>query len=413
MSNRRVVVTGLGIVSPVGNNLKQAWDSIIAGKSGVIAIDKFDTTDFSAKIAATVKDFDATSVIPAKELKKMDTFIHYGLFAADEALKDSGLEITEANAERVGVAIGSGIGGLPMIEVNNEKLNSGGPRKISPFFVPGSIINMISGNFSIRYGAKGPNIAIVTACSTGTHSIGESARIIAYGDADVMFAGGAEMASSPLGIAGFAAARALSTRNDDPAAASRPWDKDRDGFVLGDGAGVLVLEEYEHAKARGAKIYAEVAGFGYNSDAYHMTMPVQDGSGAGKCMKLAMKDAGINAEDIDYVNAHGTSTPAGDVAETNAVKNALGEHAYKVAVSSTKSMTGHLLGAAGGIEAVFSVMAIKDQVAPPTINLENPGEGCDLDYVPNIARQMKIDYALSNSFGFGGTNGTLIFKRLD
>lgn len=413
MSHRRVVVTGLGIVSPVGNNLKQAWDSIIAGKSGVIAIDKFDTTGFPAKIAATVKDFDATPVIPAKELKKMDTFIHYGLFAADEALKDSGLEITEENAERIGVAIGSGIGGLPMIEVNNEKLNSGGPRKISPFFVPGSIINMISGNFSIRYGVKGPNIAIVTACSTGTHSIGESARIIAYGDADVMFAGGAEMASSPLGIAGFAAARALSTRNDDPTAASRPWDKDRDGFVLGDGAGVLVLEEYEHAKARGATIYCEVAGFGYNSDAYHMTMPVQDGSGAGKCMKLAMNDAGINVEAIDYVNAHGTSTPAGDVAETNAVKNALGEHAYKVAVSSTKSMTGHLLGAAGGIEAVFSVMAIKDQVAPPTINLENPGEGCDLDYVPNTARQMKIDYALSNSFGFGGTNGTLIFKRLD
>ncbi len=413
MSHRRVVVTGLGIVSPVGNNLKQAWDNIIAGNSGVIAIDKFDTTDFSAKIAATVKDFDATPIIPAKELKKMDTFIHYGLCAADEALKDSGLEITEDNAERVGVAIGSGIGGLPMIEVNNEKLNSGGPRKISPFFVPGSIINMISGNFSIRYGAKGPNIAIVTACSTGTHSIGESARIIAYGDADVMFAGGAEMASSPLGIAGFAAARALSTRNDDPAAASRPWDKDRDGFVLGDGAGVLVLEEYEHAKARGATIYCEVAGFGYNSDAYHMTMPVQDGSGAGKCMKLAMNDAGINAEDIDYVNAHGTSTPAGDVAETNAVKNALGNHATSVAVSSTKSMTGHLLGAAGGIEAVFSVMAIKDQVAPPTINLENPGEGCDLDYVPNTARQMKIDYALSNSFGFGGTNGTLIFKKLD
>ena len=413
MSHRRVVVTGLGIVSPVGNNLKQAWDNIIAGNRGVIAIDKFDTADFSAKIAATVKDFDATPVIPAKELKKMDTFIHYGLCAADEALKDSGLEITEDNAERVGVAIGSGIGGLPMIEVNNEKLNTGGPRKISPFFVPGSIINMISGNFSIRYGAKGPNIAIVTACSTGTHSIGESARIIAYGDADVMFAGGAEMASSPLGIAGFAAARALSTRNDDPAAASRPWDKDRDGFVLGDGAGVLVLEEYEHAKARGATIYCEVAGFGYNSDAYHMTMPVQDGSGAGKCMKLAMNDAGINAEDIDYVNAHGTSTPAGDVAETNAVKNALGNHATSVAVSSTKSMTGHLLGAAGGIEAVFSVMAIKDQVAPPTINLENPGEGCDLDYVPNTARQMKIDYALSNSFGFGGTNGTLIFKKLD
>lgn len=412
MSNRRVVVTGLGIVSPVGNNLKHSWDNITAGNSGVIAIDKFDTTNFSAKIAATVKDFDATPVVPAKELKKMDTFIHYGLVAADEALKDSGLEITDDNAERVGVAIGSGIGGLPMIEINNEKLNSGGPRKISPFFVPGSIINMISGNFSIRYGAKGPNISIVTACSTGTHSIGESARIIAYGDADVMFAGGAEMASSPLGIAGFAAARALSTRNDDPAAASRPWDTDRDGFVLGDGAGVLVLEEYEHAKARGATIYCEVAGFGYNSDAYHMTMPVQDGSGAGKCMKLAMKDAGINAEDIDYVNAHGTSTPAGDVAETNAVKNALGDHAYKIAVSSTKSMTGHLLGAAGGIEAVFSVMAIKDQVAPPTINLDNPGEGCDLDYVPGTAREMKIDFALSNSFGFGGTNGTLIFKKL-
>ena len=411
-TGRRVVVTGMGIVSPVGNNLKQTWDNIIAGKSGVVAIDKFDTSGFSAKIAATVKDFDASSIIPAKDLKKMDTFIHYGLFAADEALKDSGLEITEQNADRVGVAIGSGIGGLPMIEVNNEKLNNGGPRKISPFFVPGSIINMISGNFSIRYGAKGPNISIVTACSTGTHSIGESARIIAYGDADVMFAGGAEMASSPLGIAGFAAARALSTRNDDPAAASRPWDKDRDGFILGDGAGVLVLEEYEHAKARGATIYCEVAGFGYNSDAYHMTMPVQDGSGAGKCMKLAMKDAGLNAEDIDYVNAHGTSTPAGDVAETNAVKNALGDHATKVAVSSTKSMTGHLLGAAGGIEAVFSVMAIKDQVAPPTINLENPGEGCDLDYVPNTAREMKIDYALSNSFGFGGTNGTLIFKKL-
>jgi len=417
MSNRppgrRVVITGLGIVSPVGLNLKDTWENITAGKSGVVSIDSFDTDKFSAKIAATVKDFDASSVIPAKDLKKMDTFIHYGLIAADEALKDSGLEITDDNAERVGVAIGSGIGGLPMIETNVAKLEAGGPRKISPFFVPGSIINMISGNFSIRYGAKGPNIAIVTACSTGTHSIGESARIIAYGDADVMFAGGAEMASSPLGIGGFAAARALSTRNDDPEAASRPWDKDRDGFVLGDGAGVLVLEEYEHAKARGANIYAEVAGFGYNSDAYHMTMPVQDGSGAGKCMKLALNDAGINADAIDYVNAHGTSTPAGDIAETKAVKNALGEHAMKIAVSSTKSMTGHLLGAAGGIEAVFSVMSIKDQVAPPTINLENPGEGCDLDYVPNTAREMKIDYALSNSFGFGGTNGTLIFKKLD
>jgi len=412
-AHRRVVVTGLGIVSPVGLNLKESWSNIIAGKSGVVAIDTFDTSDFSCKIAATVKDFDATTVVPAKDLKKMDTFIHYGLVAADEALKDSGLEITEANAERIGVAIGSGIGGLPMIEANDAKLIKGGPRRISPFFVPGSIINMISGNFSIRYGLKGPNISIVTACSTGTHSIGESARIIAYGDADVMFAGGAEMASSPLGIGGFAAARALSTRNDDPAAASRPWDKDRDGFVLGDGAGVLVLEEYQHAKARGATIYAEVAGFGYNSDAYHMTLPLQDGSGAGKCMQLAMKDAGINADEINYVNAHGTSTPAGDVAETTAVKYALDHHATHVAISSTKSMTGHLLGAAGGIEAVFSIMSIKDQLAPPTINLENPGEGCDLDYVPGSAREMKIDYALSNSFGFGGTNGTLIFKKLD
>ena len=412
LSKRRVVITGMGIVSPVGLNLKETWANITAGKSGVVKIDKFDTTEFSVKIAATVKDFDATSVIPAKDLKKMDTFIHYGIFAADEALKDSGLEITDENADRVGVAVSSGIGGLPMIEVNKEKLTAGGPRKISPFFVPGSIINMISGNFSIRYGAKGPNISIVTACSTGTHSIGESARIIAYGDADVMIAGGAEMASCPLGIAGFAAARALSTRNDDPEVASRPWDKDRDGFVLGDGAGVLVLEEYEHAKARGAEIYAEVAGFGYNSDAYHMTMPVQDGSGAGKCMKLALNDAGINAETIDYVNAHGTSTPAGDVAETNAIKNAFGDYAQKVTISSTKSMTGHLLGAAGGIEAVFSVMAIKDQVAPPTINLDSPGDGCDLDYVPNTAREMKIDYTLSNSFGFGGTNGTLIFKKL-
>jgi len=413
LSKRRVVVTGLGIVSPVGLNLKESWSNITAGKSGVVTIDNFDTEGYSVKIAATVKGFDATSLISVKDLKKMDTFIHYGLYAADEALKDSGLEITDENAERIGVAIGSGIGGLPMIEVNDEKMLKGGPRRISPFLIPGSIINMISGNFSIRYGVKGPNISIVTACSTGTHSIGESARIIAYGDADVMFAGGAEKASSSLGIGGFAAARALSTNNDNPEAASRPWDKDRDGFVLGDGAGVLVLEEYEHAKARGAKIYAELAGFGYNSDAFHMTMPTKDGSGAGKCMNLAMKDAGINAEDIDYVNAHGTSTPAGDIAETNAVKYSFGEQAKKIAVSSTKSMTGHLLGAAGGIEAIFSIMAIQDQVAPPTINLDNPSEGCDLDYVAHTAREMKINYALSNSFGFGGTNGTLIFKKLD
>lgn len=412
MAKRRVVVTGLGIVSPVGLNLKESWASITAGKSGVVSIDEFDTSDFSVKIAATVKNFDAAPVISNKDLKKMDTFIHYGLVAAEEALKDSGLEITEENAERIGVAIGSGIGGLPMIEANDAKLAKGGPRRVSPFFVPGSIINMISGNLSIRYGIKGPNIALVTACSTGTHSLGEAARIISYGDADVMFAGGAEKSSSPLGIAGFAAARALSTNNDNPEEASRPWDKDRDGFVLGDGAGIVILEEYEHAKARGAEIYAELAGFGYNSDAYHMTMPIADGSGAGRCMQLAMADAGINAEDIDYVNAHGTSTPAGDVAETNAVKTAFGDYASKVAVSSTKSMTGHLLGAAGGIEAIFSIMAIKDQIAPPTINLDNSGEGCDLDYVPNTARDMKIDYALSNSFGFGGTNGTLIFKKL-
>lgn len=412
MSKRRVVITGLGIVSPVGLNLSESWGNIVAGKSGVVTIDEFDTSDYPVKIAATVKNFDGTHVIPAKDLKKMDTFIHYGMVAADEALRDSGLEITEENADRIGVAIGSGIGGLPMIEANHQKMLDGGPRKISPFFVPGSIINMISGNFSIMHGTKGPNIAIVTACSTGTHSIGEAARIIAYGDADVMIAGGAEKASSPLGIGGFAAARALSTRNDDPAAASRPWDQDRDGFVLGDGAGVLVLEEYEHARARGANIYCELAGFGYNSDAYHMTMPIADGSGAARCMQKALQDAGLNSTDVDYVNAHGTSTPAGDIAETNAVKAALGSHASKVAVSSTKSMTGHLLGAAGGIEAVFSVMSIKDQVAPPTINLTNPGEGCDLDYVPNTARNMKIDVAVSNSFGFGGTNGTLVFRKL-
>ncbi len=412
MSKRRVVVTGMGIVSPVGLNLKESWDNILAGKSGVVAIDEFDTSDFSVKIAATVKNFDGSHVIASKDLKKMDTFIHYGLVAADEALRDSGLEITEENADRIGTTIGSGIGGLPMIEANHTKLMNSGPRKISPFFVPGSIINMISGNFSIMHGLKGPNIALVTACSTGTHSIGEASRIISYGDADVMFAGGAEKASSPMGIAGFAAARALSTRNDDPAAASRPWDQDRDGFILGDGAGVLVLEEYEHAKARGAKIYCEVAGFGYNSDAYHMTMPIADGSGAAKCMRNALRDAGLNASDVDYVNAHGTSTPAGDIAETNGLKAALGSHASTTAISSTKSMTGHLLGAAGGIEAVFSVMAIQDQVAPPTINLENPSEGCDLDYVPNTAREMKIDVAISNSFGFGGTNGTLVFRKL-
>jgi 3-oxoacyl-[acyl-carrier-protein] synthase II len=410
MSRRRIVVTGLGAVSPVGANLKETWSNITSGVSGVKTISGFDTSDFSVKIAATVDNF--TSVVPPKSTKKMDTFIHYGIAAAEEALLDSGLDVTEENADRIGVVIGSGIGGLPMIEIYHSKMMDSGPRKVSPFFVPGSIINMISGNFSVMHGLKGPNIAITTACSTGTHSIGEAARIIAYGDADVMFAGGAEKASCELGIAGFAAARALSSRNDDPTAASRPWDKDRDGFVLGDGAGVLVLEEYEFAKARGAKIYAELAGFGYNSDAYHMTMPIADGSGAAKCMLNALRDARLDPSDIDYINAHGTSTPAGDIAETNAIKAALESHASKVAISSTKSMTGHLLGAAGGVEAVFSVMSIEDQIVPPTINLETPGEGCDLDYVPKTAREMKVDTALSNSFGFGGTNGTLVFKKL-
>ena len=412
MSRRRVVVTGLGIVSPVGLNLKESWDNIIAGTNGVVPITEYDASEFPVRIAATVKNFDASHVIPVKDQKKMDIFIHYGLVAAEEALQDSGIEVTDENADRIGVAIGSGIGGLPMIEASHIKMLEGGPRKVSPFFVPGSIINMISGNFSIKHGIKGPNIAIVTACSTGTHNIGQAARMIAYGDADVMIAGGSEKASSPLGMNGFAAARALSTRNDDPAHASRPWDKDRDGFVLGDGDGVVVLEEYEVAKARGARIYAEVVGFGLNSDAHHMTQPVSDGSGASRCMKNALADAGLNPEDVDYINAHGTSTPAGDIAETNAIKATFGSAAAGVAVSSTKSMIGHLLGAAGGVEAVFSIMAIHDQVAPPTINIETPGDGCDLDYVPNTARQMKIDVTLSNSFGFGGTNGTLVFKKL-
>ncbi len=365
MAKRRVVVTGLGIVSPVGLNLKESWDNILAGKSGAAPITEFDTEDFAVKFACTVKDFDATQYITKKDLKKMDTFIHYGIAAAAQAIEDAGLEVTEDNAERIGVSIGSGIGGLPMIERNKDLYEKGGPRKISPFFVPGSIINMISGNLSIMYGMKGPNIAIVTACTTGTHSIGEAARMIAYGDADVMIAGGAEKASSPMGIGGFAAARALSTRNDRPETASRPWDKDRDGFVLGDGAGVLVLAEYEQAKARGAKIYAELAGFGLSGDAYHMTQPSEGGEGAARCMVNAMNDAGINPGDVDFVNAHGTSTPAGDFAETMAVKAAFGDHAKKLAVTSTKSMTGHLLGAAGGIEAVFTVMAMHDQVASP------------------------------------------------
>ncbi len=412
MSRRRVVVTGLGAVTPVGLNVKESWDNIVAGKSGVAPLTLFDVTDFSVRFGANVKNFDVTTVIPKKDAKKMDTFIHYGIAAAKEAIEDSGLEVTEENAERIGVVIGSGIGGLPGIEAGYDNYLSGGPRKISPFFVPSNIINMISGNLSIMYGMKGPNTAIVTACSTGTHCISAAGRMIQYGEADVMIAGGAEMATSKTGLGGFAAARALSTRNEDPEAASRPWDKDRDGFVLGDGAGVLVLEEYEHAVKRGATIYAELIGSGMSSDAYHMTMPSQGGEGAARCMKNAMKDAELNADEIDYINAHGTSTPAGDVAETMAIKQALGDAAAKTAVSSTKSMIGHLLGAAGGVEAVFSVLSIRDQVAPPTINLDNPDEACDLDYVPHTARQMPINVAMSNSFGFGGTNGTVIFKKL-
>lgn len=412
MSKRRVVVTGLGAVTPVGLSVAESWTNIVAGKSGVNPITSFDVTDFSVRFGASVKDFDVETVISRKDAKKMDTFIHYGIAAAVEAIKDAGLEVTDENAERIGVVIGSGIGGLPGIEAGYDNYLSGGPRKISPFFVPSNIINMISGNLSIMYGMKGPNTAIVTACSTGTHCISAAGRMIQYGEADVMLAGGAEMATSRTGLGGFAAARALSTRNDDPQSASRPWDKDRDGFVLGDGAGVMVLEEYEHAVKRGATIYAELAGSGMSSDAYHMTMPSQGGEGAARCMKNAMKDAGLNADEIDYINAHGTSTPAGDIAETMAIKAALGDAAQSVAVSSTKSMIGHLLGAAGGVEAVFSVLSIRDQVAPPTINLDNPDEGCDLDYVPNTARQMPIKVAMSNSFGFGGTNGTVIFRKL-
>lgn len=410
---RRVVVTGLGIVSPVGLNIKDSWDNILAGKSGITPITHFDASGFATQFSGSVKDFDVTEYMLAKQARKMDTFIHYGIAAGTQALKDSGLEVTEANAHRIGVSIGSGIGGLAGIEKGHDAYLKGGPRKISPFFVPSNIINMISGNFSIMHGLKGPNIAIVTACTTGTHSVGDAGRMIAHGDADVMVAGGAEMATSPMGLGGFCAARALSSRNDSPETASRPWDKDRDGFVLGDGAGVMVLEEYEHAKARGANIYAELIGFGMSGDAYHMTSPSEGGEGAMRCMQNAMNDAGINVDEVDYINAHGTSTPAGDIAETNAMKTAFGVHASKLAISSTKSMTGHLLGAAGGIEAVFSCLAIRDQVAPPTINIVNPDPECDLDYVPDTAREMKIDVAMSNSFGFGGTNGTVIFRKLD
>ncbi|MDO6459889.1 beta-ketoacyl-ACP synthase II [Granulosicoccaceae sp. 1_MG-2023] len=410
MSKRRVVVTGIGLITPVGNTVAESWANIKSGVSGAAPIDFFDVSAFATQFSASVKGFNIEDYISKKDARKMDTFVHFGVAAGIQAIRDSGLD-TGKNPERIGVAIGSGIGGLPNIEAQHSAYLNNGPRRVSPFFVPSTIINMIAGNLSIHYGFKGPNICITTACTTGTHNIGDAARIIEYGDADVMVAGGAEMATCPLGLAGFGAARALSTRNDDPAAASRPWDADRDGFVLGDGAGVLVLEEYEHAKARGATIYCEVAGYGMSGDAYHMTQPPADGDGAMRCMQSALRNAGINPEQVDYINAHGTSTQAGDVAETMAVKRCFGDHAGSVAVSSTKSMTGHLLGAAGGVEAAFCALAIRDQVAPPTINLENPGEGCDLDYVPNEARDMKIDVALSNSFGFGGTNGTIVLRR--
>lgn len=412
MSQRRVVVTGLGIVSPVGLSIVDAWDNITSGRSGIRPITSFDVSDFSVRFGGTIEGFDVSEYVAKKDARKMDIFLHYGVAAGVQAFRDAGLVVSEQNAERIGVSIGSGIGGLLGIEKNYDAYKNGGPRKISPFFAPSSITNMISGNLSIMYGLKGPNIAMVTACTTGTHSIGEAARIIAYGDADVMLAGGAEMASTPTGLGGFAAARALSTRNDDPQTASRPWDKDRDGFVLGDGAGVMVLEEYSSAKARGANIYAELAGYGMSGDAYHMTLPSENGEGAARCMRNALRDGGLNPDRVDYVNAHGTSTPAGDIAEVCAIKTALGEHARQAAVSSTKSMTGHLLGAAGGVEAIFTVLAIRDQIAPPTINQFTADPECDLDFVPNEARSMKIDVAMSNSFGFGGTNGSLVFKKL-
>ena len=412
LTRRRVAITGLGLVTPVGGDVEESWKNILAGVSGAAEINSFDTSKFGTRFSASVKDFDYTDYFSKKEARKMDTFVHFGIAAGMQAIRDAGLEEAAENGldlERVGVSIGSGIGGLPNIEAQHKALLDGGPRKVSPFFVPSTIINMISGNLSIKFGYKGPNVCTVTACTTGTHNIGDAARFIEYGDADIMIAGGAEMATCPLGLAGFGAARALSTRNDDPAAASRPWDRDRDGFVLGDGAGVMVLEELEHAKARGAKIYGEVVGYGMSGDASHMTLPSENGEGAARCMKAALKNAKLDASDVDYINAHGTSTPAGDVAETDAIKNALGSHSQSVLVSSTKSMTGHLLGAAGGIEAVFSVLALRDGVAPPTINLDNPGEGCDLDYVANESRKAAIKVSMSNSFGFGGTNGTLIF----
>jgi len=412
VTRRRVVVTGLGIICPLGNAVQAAWDNALAGKPGITRITRFDPSRLASQIAGEVKGFDVAPYMSPKEARRMDLFIHYGMAAGLQAWRDGGLQVTPENAERVGINFGSGIGGLPLIEAMHAELEKNGPRRISPFFIPGSIINMIAGLLSIEIGAKGPNLAMVTACTTSTHCIGEAAKSIRYGDADVMIAGGAEAVVTELAIGGFAAARALSTRNDDPATASRPWDKERDGFVLGEGAGAMMLEEYEHAKARGAKIYCEVAGYGVSADAFHMTAPPDDGDGGYRAMRNALKDAGLNPEQIDYINAHGTSTPLGDVAETRAIKRLLGARAPRVAVNSTKSMTGHLLGAAGGVEAVFSALAIRDQVSPPTINLRNPDPECDLDYVPNEARRMPIRAALSNSFGFGGTNGTLVLSRL-
>ncbi|WBA10811.1 beta-ketoacyl-ACP synthase II [Salinivibrio kushneri] len=412
MSKRRVVVTGMGMLSPVGNSVESSWKALLAGQSGISAIEHFDATHFATQFAGMVKDFNCEDYMSKKDARKMDLFIQYGIAASVQAIKDSGLQVDDNNAHRIGVAIGSGIGGLGLIEQNHRAYMDKGPRKISPFFVPSTIVNMIAGHVSINYGMRGPNISISTACTTGLHNIGHAARMIAYGDADAMVAGGAEKASTELGMGGFAAAKALSTRNDDPKAASRPWDKDRDGFVLGDGAGVMVLEEYEHAKARGATIYCELAGFGMSGDAYHMTSPSEDGSGAALAMEAAIRDAGINPAQIGYVNAHGTSTPAGDVAESKAIRRAMGDAADSMLVSSTKSMTGHLLGAAGSVESIITAMSLIDQAVPPTINLDNVDEGCDLDYVPLEARDVKMEYALCNSFGFGGTNGSLIFKKL-
>ena len=411
-NKRRVVITGVGMVTPVGLNVADSWSNILAGKSGIQLIDHIDTEHYAVKFGGSIRNFDIHDYLKPKDAKKMDIFMHYGMAAGIQAIEDSGLEITDENSWRIGVHIGSGIGGVSGIEKGHSTYLKSGPRKISPFFVPANIINMISGNLSVKYGLKGPNLSMATACATGTHSIGDAARIIEYGDADVMVAGGAEMASSHTGLAGFASAKALSTRNDDPQAASRPWDRDRDGFVLSDGAGVVVLEEYEHAKARGANMYAEVLGFGMSGDAFHMTLPSKGGEGASRCMVSALNNAGLNPEQIDYINAHGTSTPAGDQAETDAAKHTFGDHAYKLTMSSTKSMTGHLLGAAGGIEAIFTALSLREQVIPPTINLDNPSDDCDLDYAPLVAKERKIDYAISNSFGFGGTNATLILTKV-